>query len=99
MNHSWFLIQPFWLSIISIRLLVSKGCVWFLNQPLWFPNQPVVVSESWLVFESWLVSDSTVLVIDNTDAASGFQRMRLVSESAVVVSESAFCSFRIMVGV
>ena len=65
MNHGWFLIQPFWLSIISIRLLVSKGCVWFLNQPLWFPNQPVVVSESWLVFESWLVSDSTVLVIDS----------------------------------
>ena len=48
------------------------------------------------MFESWLVSDSTVLVIDT---ASGFQRMRLVSESAVVVSESAFCSFRIMVGV
>ena len=79
-----------------MQLLVSKGCVWFLNQPLWFPNQPFVVSESWLVFESWLVSDSTVLVIDT---ASGFQRMRLVSESAVVVSESAFCSFRIMVGV
>ena len=51
------------------------------------------------MFESWLVSDSTVLVIDNIDTASGFQRMRLVSESAVVVSESAFCSFRIMVGV
>ena len=46
-----------------------------MNQPLWFPNQPFVVSESWLVFESWLVSDSTVLVIDNIDTASGFQRM------------------------
>ena len=51
------------------------------------------------MFESWVVSDSTVLVIDNIDTASGFQRMRLVSESDVVVSESAFCSFRIMVGV
>ena len=67
---------------------------------MWFPNQPFVASESWLVFESWLVSDSTVLVIDNIDTtASGVQRMCLVSESAVVVSESAFCSFRIMVGV
>ena len=58
-----------------MQLLVSKGCVWLLNQPLWFPNQPFVASESWLVFESWLVSDSTVLVIDSvvllTDLSPG----------------------------
>ena len=45
-----------------------------MNQPSWFPNQPFVASKSWLVFESWLVSDSTVLVIDNIDTASGFQK-------------------------